>query len=129
MDGASQASQHLQLLEEIKRVEEDGKETVSKLSVVGYSLGGLVSRYMVGVLHQRKFFEKVTPMNFCTVATPHIGLLRYQSFRSRMFAFLGPKLLSRTGEQFYAVDKWSAAGRPLLEVMADPGEHHLIARI
>ncbi|OBZ73942.1 hypothetical protein A0H81_06114 [Grifola frondosa] len=39
---------------------------------------------------------------------------------SSLFAFLGPKLLSRTGEQFYVVDKWSANGRPLLEVMADP---------
>ena len=60
-------------------------------------------------------------MNFNTVATPHIGLIRYPTFRSTLFATLGPKLLSRTGEQFYAVDKWSARGRPLLEVMADPG--------
>lgn len=30
-------------------------------------------------------------------------------------------LLSRTGEQFYCVDKFSSSGRPLLEVMADPG--------
>ena len=32
-----------------------------------------------------------------------------------------PRLLSRTGEQFYCADKWSPSGRPLLEVMADPG--------
>ena len=73
------------------------------------------------MLHQRKFFDKVTPMNFVTVATPHIGLIQFPGFRSRMFAFLGPRLLSRTGKQFYAVDEWSASGRPLLEVMADPG--------
>ena len=56
-----------------------------------------------------------------TVATPHIGIVQYPNWRSRTFAFLGPRLLSRTGEQFYAVDKWSATGRSLLEVMADPG--------
>ena len=108
-------------MEEVKRLEGEEGERVTKLSVVGYSLGGLVSRYLIGILHQRKFFEKVTPVNFATVATPHIGLVRFPSFRSKMFAFLGPRLLSRTGEQFYAVDKWSASGRPLLEVMADPG--------
>lgn len=102
------------------RLAEDGK-TVTRFSITGYSLGGLVARYLVGVLHQRKFFETVTPVNFMTVATPHIGLVRYPTFRSSLFAYLGPRLLSRTGEQFYAMDKWSANGRPLLEVMADPG--------
>ena len=106
----------------MKRLEAEDKK-VTKLSVVGYSLGGLVSRYLVGILQQRGFFENVKPMNFITVATPHIGLVRFPTFRSRMFAYLGPRLLSRTGEQFYATDKWSASGRPLLEVMADPGTH------
>ncbi|EKM52441.1 uncharacterized protein PHACADRAFT_100987 [Phanerochaete carnosa HHB-10118-sp] len=108
-----------ELLDEVKRIEAEDQK-VTKLSVIGYSLGGLVSRYLVGVLQQRNFFDNVKPMNFVTVATPHIGLVRFPSFRSRMFAFFGPRLLSRTGEQFYAVDKWSASGRPLLEVMADP---------
>ncbi|CAL1714629.1 unnamed protein product [Somion occarium] len=104
---------------ESKRLEAEGK-TVTRFSVTGYSLGGLIARYVIGILHQQQFFDKVTPVNFTTVATPHIGLIRYPSFRSSLFAFLGPKLLSRTGEQFYAVDQWSARGRPLLEVMADP---------
>ena len=94
---------------------------MTKLSVTGYSLGGLVSRYLIGVLHQRKFFENVTPVNFNTFATPHIGLPRYPNFFSALANSLGPKLLSRTGEQFFAVDKWSPSGRPLLAVMADPG--------
>ena len=91
--------------------------------MTGYSLGGLISRYVVGcvdlealglhrivllivqksILHQRGFFENVIPINFNTVATPHIGLLRYRGFMSKVFAYFGPKLLSRTGEQFYAV--------------------------
>ncbi|KAI0825686.1 putative serine esterase-domain-containing protein [Irpex lacteus] len=108
-----------EVFEEVKKLEGEGK-TVTRLSVTGYSLGGLIGRYLIGVLHQRKFFDKVTPVNFTTVATPHIGLLLYKTFRSKLFLSLGPRLLSRTGEQFYARDKWSATGRSLVEVMADP---------
>lgn len=35
---------------------------------------------------------------------------------------LGPGLLSRTGHQFYGVDRWHRSdSRPLLEIMSDPG--------
>ncbi|GBE86549.1 Putative lipase [Sparassis crispa] len=101
---------------------EDGGKKVTRFSITGYSLGGLVARYVVGILHQRKFFESVTPVNFNTIATPHIGLPRYRTVLSSILAYLGPKLLSRTGEQFFTTDKWSAQGRPLLEVMADPDQ-------
>ncbi|KAL1944932.1 hypothetical protein VTO73DRAFT_2552 [Trametes versicolor] len=108
-----------EITEEVKKLEKDGKK-VTRFSVTGYSLGGLISRYVVGILHQRGFFTSVTPVNFNTIATPHIGLPKYPTTISSLFAFFGPKLLSRTGEQFYVVDKWSKNGRPLLEVMADP---------
>jgi len=108
-----------EIYEEIKRLEDAGKK-VTRFSITGYSHGGLVSRYVVGILYQRKFFDNVTPVNFNTFATPHIGLPRYRTFLSSLTQYLGPKLLSRTGEQFYGVDKWSARGRTLLEVMADP---------
>jgi hypothetical protein len=130
----------VQIFLEIEALERDGK-TVTRFSVTGYSLGGLVARYVVGcvlsfitliigiehhpqhsILHQRKFFVTVTPVNFNTIATPHIGLLAYPSFFSRLSSLLGPKLLSRTGEQFYGVDKWSNTGKSLLEVMVDPGK-------
>jgi triacylglycerol esterase/lipase EstA (alpha/beta hydrolase family) len=47
--------------------------TVKYISFVGHSLGGLVSRYAIGVLYAAKFFDKVKPMNFTTFATPHLG--------------------------------------------------------
>ncbi|TFK51791.1 DUF676-domain-containing protein [Heliocybe sulcata] len=104
---------------EVERFAKEGKK-ITRFSITGYSLGGLVARYVIGILFQRHFFDDVTPVNFNTIATPHIGLLRYPSFFSSLSHTLGPKLLSRTGEQFYGVDKWSARGRPLLDVMADP---------
>ncbi|KDR80681.1 hypothetical protein GALMADRAFT_61407 [Galerina marginata CBS 339.88] len=111
-----------EVVDTVKGLEEKG-DSVIRFSVTGYSLGGLIARYCIGVLHQQHFFDKVEPVNFNTIATPHCGLPRYPSFFSSITSKLGPKLLSRTGEQFYCVDKWSPQGRPLLVVMADPGKH------
>ncbi|KAF8630141.1 hypothetical protein AX15_003094 [Amanita polypyramis BW_CC] len=108
-----------EIMDKIKDLQ-DSEKQVKRLSITGYSLGGLIGRYVVGILHQRGFFNEVEPVNFNTFATPHLGLPRYPSLLSRMLHLLGPKLLSRTGEQFYCVDRWSLDGRPLLEVMADP---------
>ncbi|KAF9265901.1 DUF676-domain-containing protein [Marasmius fiardii PR-910] len=107
-----------EIYDEVQSLSEEGK-TVTRFSITGYSLGGLVSRYVIGILHQKRFFDNVTPVNFNTVATPHLGLPRYPSVMSYLGNVVGPRLLSRTGEQFYCVDKWSNTGRPLLEVMAD----------
>ena len=78
--------------------------------------------FLISILHQRNFFASVTPVNFSTVATPHIGLLCCPSLSSRLSSLFGPIFLGRTGEQFYGRDKWSKTGKALLEVMADPGE-------
>jgi len=91
---------------------------VTRISIAGYSLGGLLSRYVIGILHSRKFFEKVQPINFNTFASPHIGLPRYPSLVSSIISSLGSRLLSRTGEQFYGTDRWSG-GKPLLEIMSE----------
>jgi hypothetical protein len=72
------------------------------------------------ILFQRGFFERVTPVNFCTLATPHLGIPSAPTLWSAFRTVVGSKLLSRTGEQFYCVDQWSDTGKPLLEVMADP---------
>jgi hypothetical protein len=42
-------------------------------------MGGLVTRYIVGkMLHERMFAPegKLTPVNFITIATPHLGAYR-----------------------------------------------------
>jgi len=108
-----------EVLTRVEDIERDGTKKVTRFSAVGYSLGGLLARYVLGVLLTRKFFDNVQPVNFATFATPHFGLPRSGSFRSKLFARLGPHFLSRTGEHFYGVDTWSDTGRPLLEVMVD----------
>ena len=80
-----------ELEEEIERLARRG-QVIRKLSVVGYSLGGLVARYAVGLLDSKGFFDEVKPIvssylrgscrqdkliskqNFTTFATPHLGV-------------------------------------------------------
>lgn len=108
-----------EVYEEKERIESEGK-TITKFSITGYSLGGLIARYVIGILKQRQFFDTAEPMNFNTIATPHIGLPIWNgTFFASVSNFFGPILLSRTGEQFYGVDNYASTGMPLLEVMAD----------
>lgn len=75
----------LQVLEVIKR-----KPNMRKISFVAHSVGGLVARYAIGRLYQPPKIEKAVstddgqeeakatiaglePINFITVATPHLG--------------------------------------------------------
>lgn len=95
---------------------------MTRFSVCGYSMGGLIARYLLGILHARNFFDKITPVNFTTFATPHVGIPRYPGFLPTMASKVGPRLLSRSGEQFFHTDSWSNTGRPLLSVMADPSK-------
>lgn len=60
-------------------------------------------------------------MNFAAIATPHLGLLVYPTWFSKLSSSLGPKMLGRTGLQFYAKDQYADTGKPLMEIMADPG--------
>lgn len=108
-----------EIIDEVTKHESQGRR-VTRFSLMGYSLGGLVGRYVIGILHQNKFFEKVTPVNFNTIATPHIGIPTLPTPLSAVASYVGRKLLSRTGEQFYCADKWSPKGRPLVEVLGDP---------
>ncbi|GJN92027.1 hypothetical protein Rhopal_005055-T1 [Rhodotorula paludigena] len=134
--------------DECKRIELDGGK-VERFSIVGYSLGGLVARYVLGLLDSRtpSFFDQVRPVNFATFASPAIGIPQYKTFWSSTFRFLGSRLLSRTGQQLYERDRFlpqkfnldmnqdgdgkckgfskylpnrKRAAEPLLKIMADP---------
>ncbi|KAL4065872.1 DUF676-domain-containing protein [Scleroderma citrinum] len=108
-----------EIMNEVSKYETQGRR-VDRFSVMGYSLGGLVARYVVGILHQNKFFDTITPVNFNTVATPHIGVPKFPTAMSTISSYVGRNFLSRTGEQFFCTDKWSPKGRPLVEVLGDP---------
>ena len=106
--------------EEIKTLEKDGRK-VTKISIVGYSLGGLVARYVIGLLYSKGYFDRIQPVNFTTFATPHLGvrspLLGPHNY---LWNVLGARTLSTSGRQLFTVDSFRDTGRPLLTVMADP---------
>jgi esterase/lipase len=47
--------------EKLEELAETGHD-IKKISVVGYSLGGLVARFAVGLLYSRGVFEKIQPV-------------------------------------------------------------------
>ena len=97
-------------------------QCVTRFSIVGYSMGGLIARYAIGALHSRSpsFFDNVEPVNFTTFASPAIGIPTFPTVISKVFNYCGARLLSRTGEQIYAADDY-LAGKSLIEIMAQPG--------
>lgn len=58
---------------EIESLKQNNDLEVTKISIIGYSLGGLISRYVIGLLNELDFFEKIEPIFFSTFATPHVG--------------------------------------------------------
>ncbi|PQE24494.1 lipase serine esterase protein [Rutstroemia sp. NJR-2017a WRK4] len=106
--------------EEIEKLARDGQQ-ITRLSVVGYSLGGLVARYSVGLLESKGFFEKIKPVNFTTFATPHLGVRTpLRGWHNHIWNVLGARTLSTSGRQLFTIDKFRDTGRPLLEILADP---------
>ncbi|KAI1320016.1 hypothetical protein EDD11_002348 [Mortierella claussenii] len=89
---------------------------VTQLSYLGYSLGGLIGRFAMGMLELEGFFDRqnkdgqgIEPMYFVTMATPHLGIRQPPlSRRSKIFNYLSARMLSRTD------------GKPLLLVMSEP---------
>ncbi|PLB53150.1 putative alpha/beta hydrolase [Aspergillus steynii IBT 23096] len=94
---------------------------IGKLSVVGYSLGGLVARYALGLLYARGCFEKLEPVNFTTFVSPHVGVrIPVKGLRSFLWNYLGPRTISVSGRQLFLVDSFRDSGKPLLSLLADP---------
>ncbi|EHK25646.1 uncharacterized protein TRIVIDRAFT_55025 [Trichoderma virens Gv29-8] len=109
-----------EIIEEIKTIENNGGK-IRKLSVVGYSLGGLVSRYAVGLLYAKGILDSVECVNFATFASPHLGVRTpLKGWHNHMWNVLGARTLSMSGSQLFTIDNFRDTGRPLLSVMADP---------
>ncbi|KAI4676555.1 uncharacterized protein J4E88_007473 [Alternaria novae-zelandiae] len=109
--------------EEVERKLEELAEAghdITKISVVGYSLGGLIARYAIGLLFHRGIFEKIQPVNFTTFATPHLGVRTpLKGYHSHIWNVLGARTLSMSGRQLFGVDKFRDTDRSLLAVLAD----------
>ncbi|KAL8777879.1 MAG: hypothetical protein Q9213_007671 [Squamulea squamosa] len=93
----------------------------AKLSIVGYSLGGLIARYAIGLLYSKGWFEKIKPINFTTFASPHLGVRTpLRGYHSRLWNAFGSRTLSASGRQLFTIDTFRDTNRPILSVLADP---------
>ncbi|RLN47126.1 hypothetical protein BBJ29_008463 [Phytophthora kernoviae] len=101
-DGVDQGGERL--ADEILQLAEK-MPNLRKLSMIGHSLGGLYNRYCIGVLLARGFFDKIEPVNFVTLATPHLGIRRsHRHATNVVFNALMTKIFSRTGQQLTLTD-------------------------
>jgi hypothetical protein len=116
--GAERVAKEIEdMLEELGR---DGYK-IKKFSIVGYSLGGLVARYAIGLLYHKGYFEKMTPVNFTTFVTPHLGVRTpLTGYPNHLWNVLGARTLSMSGRQLFMIDNFRNTDRPLLSVLADP---------
>ncbi|KAG0306266.1 hypothetical protein BGZ98_002689 [Dissophora globulifera] len=77
---------------------------VTQFSYLGYSFGGLIGRFAMGLLEVEGFFDPidqggrgVDPMYFVAVATPHLGIRHPPlDMSSKIFNFMSARMLSRT---------------------------------
>lgn len=94
---------------------------IKRISFTGYSFGGLIARYAVGLLYHKGLFERVQPVNFTTFATPHLGTRTPpMGYPSHLWNVLGARTLSMSGRQLFGIDKFRDTDRPLLSLLADP---------
>jgi hypothetical protein len=94
---------------------------IKKISITGYSLGGLVARYAIGLLFHKGWFDKLEPVNFTTFVTPHLGVRTpLLGFHNHIWNVLGARTLSMSGRQLFMIDSFRDTGKPLLAVLADP---------
>ena len=106
-----------ELLEEIK----SRGGNIKKLSIAGYSLGGLVARYAIGLLYSKGVLDQLECQNFTAFASPFLGVRSpLRGFMNQLFNVLGARTVSKSGHQLFTLDQFRDTGRPLLSVLADP---------
>ncbi|KAL8827056.1 MAG: hypothetical protein Q9191_003422 [Dirinaria sp. TL-2023a] len=116
--GAERVTQEIE--EHIASLEKEGSR-IARLSMFGYSLGGLLARYSIGLMYSNGWFDRIEPVNFTTSATPHLGVRTpILGVHSRLWNVLGSRTLSTSGRQLFSIDTFRDTGRPLLSVLSDP---------
>jgi hypothetical protein len=121
-DGVERGGERVcaEIEQEIREIESRGGK-ITKLSIVGYSLGGLISRYAVGLLYAKGLLDTVECMNFATFASPHLGVRTpLKGWHNHVWNVMGARTLSMSGRQLFTIDKFRDTDRPLFSVLADP---------
>ncbi|KAG7906186.1 hypothetical protein KL906_004639 [Ogataea polymorpha] len=91
------------IFDAIENLKSDEDVEVKKISVVGYSLGGLIARYCIGELYEVGFFDRIEPTVFSTFASPHLGVKFFRTSRilDKAMNFLGSRLVGQSGRDLF----------------------------
>ncbi|KAG0320452.1 hypothetical protein BGZ97_000165 [Linnemannia gamsii] len=124
---SSSSSLHSHVNTSTVDTETNRSRKVTQFSFLGYSLGGLIGRFAMGLLDLEKFFDPIEqggqgiePVYFVTMATPHLGIRKPpQTNFSKVFNYVSSRMLSRTGEQLQLIDDY-VDGKPILLAMSEP---------
>ncbi|VEU21165.1 DEKNAAC102096 [Brettanomyces naardenensis] len=114
-----------EIVDETQRLLANG-HTVTRFSIIGYSLGGLIARYVIGVLEYKGYFKEVERVNFTSFCSPHVGVLTPgTSISVKFFNWFVPQLLGTSGQQMFLKDnvfrnRKDERRTPLLSLMASP---------
>ncbi|RIA92194.1 putative serine esterase-domain-containing protein [Glomus cerebriforme] len=99
---------------------------ISRISMIGHSLGGIFNLFVVGYLQSitnGTFFEKIEPIHFITIASPLLGstqLAWYITFPMKL------GMLGKTGKEL-VLKKRTADQEPLLLSLSHPTSSSHIA--
>lgn len=94
-------------------------ESVTKISFVGHSLGGLVQSFAIAYIAVKFpwFFEKVKPVNFIGIASPFLGIVTDNPAYINLLLSFG--VIGKTGQDL-GLEKDSGNNEALLHLL--PGE-------
>lgn len=83
---------------------------ITRISIVGYSLGGLVARFIIGKCFTdcQEIFQDIEPFIFMTVASPHLGIQFYDTSNilrawvaNPVLRFMGSTFLGQSGRELF----------------------------
>lgn len=96
------ARRTLSELDVLMKIYSDEGHSITSISIVGYSLGGLIARFLIGLLEDRRFFDSVKPFLFATFATPHLGTVKYHNGPlAAIVNAIGANLLGPSGRDLF----------------------------
>lgn len=95
-------------------------KSLQHLNIVAYSMGGLISKYIIKDL--KVFLDKRYPHikfnTFMTIASPHLGVNFYKNgkFPYNVLTSLGSNVLGRSGRQLFILDNENNTDPLLLKI-------------
>lgn len=104
------------LIEICQYIKEFKEGQITKISIVGYSMGGLIARFVIGKMFTEfeQIFKGIEPHLFLTFASPHLGVQFYNPNKSTFKCLLQPilrgvgsNILGKSGRELFITNKFN----------------------